>query len=103
MNSHAYRFVFAEKLKLEEVEASLLLALLVAECLHGRARVKLDSSFNLDRKTRSCLIGADTEIGSTIARVFSGLLSLEFGEEAFKVRLAGNEKDPKDCRASEAA
>ena len=103
MNSHAYRFVFTGKINLEEVEASLLLALLVAECLHGRARVRLDSSFRLDRKIRSCVIDAGTEVGRTISRVFSGFLSLEFGEEAFKVCPAVKENLSKSGRAPEAA
>jgi hypothetical protein len=103
MNSHAYRFPFSEKTDLQEVEASLLLAVLAAECLHGRARVRLDVSFCLDQKKRSCIIAADTGLGRTISRIFTGFLCLEFGEKAFNVKLISNDGAPMFVRDSEAA
>jgi hypothetical protein len=61
------------------------LAVLAAESLHGRSLVQLDASFRLDSKKRTCVVGASTEVGQTIARIFTGYLSREFGEGAFTV------------------
>ena len=91
MNQSIYRYNFDSKVQLKDVEDSLLLAVMAAESLHGRTMVRLDASFCLDPKKRSCVVDAATEIGRAIARIFTGFLSREFGEDAFKVERVGNE------------
>jgi len=90
MNRELYRYNFDSKVPIQDVEESLLLAVLAAESLHGRALVRLDASFCLDSKKRSCVVDAATDVGRAIARIFTGFLSREFGEEAFKVERVGN-------------
>ena len=85
MAQELYRYNFDSKIPFGEVEESLLLAVLAAEGIHGRTQVKLDASFSLDRTKRSCVIDAATEVGRSIVRIFTGFVSHEFGEEAFKV------------------
>ena len=85
MNREIYRYNFNAKVPLRDVEESLLLAVLATESLHGRALVRLDASFRLDAKKRSCVVDAATDVGRAIARIFTGFLTREFGEEAFKV------------------
>ncbi len=90
MNRELYRYNFAATVPLGDVEQSLLLAVLATECLHGRSLVRLDASFCLDNDKRSCVVDAATEVGRAIARIFTGFLTREFGEKAFKVeRIAG--------------
>ncbi len=90
MNRELYRYRFKATVPLRGVEKSLLLALLATECLHGRSLVRLDASFCLDNDKRSCVVDAATEVGRAIARIFTGFLTREFGEKAFKVeRIAG--------------
>ena len=90
MNRELYRYNFAATVPLGDVEQSLLLAVLATECLHGRSLVRLDASFCLDNDRRSCVVDAATEVGRAIARIFTGFLTREFGEKAFKVeRIAG--------------
>ena len=48
MNRELYRYNFNAKVPLQDVEDSLLLAVLATESLHGRALVRLDASFCLD-------------------------------------------------------
>jgi hypothetical protein len=81
----AYRYRFPTPLPLEEIEASLVLALLAAECLHGEAQVRLDAAHFLDRDRRSCVIDADTAVGRDVNRLFTGFVRREFGEDAFSV------------------
>ncbi len=90
MAQELYRYNFDSKIPFGEVEESLLLAVLAAEGIHGRTRVRLDASFSLDRAKRSCVVDAATEVGRSIARIFTGFVSHEFGEEAFKVERLGN-------------
>ena len=85
MNRELYRYNFNAKVPLQDVEESLLLAVLATESLHGRALIRLDASFCLDTGKRSCVVDAATEVGRAIARIFTGFLTREFGEEAFKV------------------
>ncbi len=90
MKRELYRYHFAATVPLGEVKQSLLLAVLATECLHGRSLVRLDASFCLDNDKRSCVVDAATEVGRAIARIFTGFLTREFGEKAFKVeRIAG--------------
>ncbi len=85
MNRELYRYNFNAKVPLQDVEDSLLLAVLATESLYGRALIRLDASFCLDASRRSCVVDAATDVGRAIARIFTGLLTREFGEEAFKV------------------
>jgi len=85
-----YRYRFGESMVLHEAEESLLLAVLAVESLYGRSPVRLDAAFCLDREKRSCVVDAGSEVGRAIARIFTGFLTRQFGEEAFRVeRLAG--------------
>jgi hypothetical protein len=90
MNRELYRYNFDSKVPFREIEESLLLAVLAAEGLHGRSLVRMDASFSLDRTKRSCVIDAATEVGRSIARIFTGFISHEFGEEAFKIERLGD-------------
>lgn len=85
MSQDVYRYSFDEKTSLPEVRDSLMLAVLSAEGIHGRARVRLDAAFYLDEKKRACVVDAATPVGQTIAQIFTGLLTREFGEDAFTV------------------
>jgi len=90
VNRELYRYNFDSEVPIRDVEESLFLAVLAAECLHGRSLVRLDASFCLDPKKRSCVVDSATEVGRAIARIFTGFLSREFGEEAFKVKRVGD-------------
>ena len=83
--NHKYQYTFNSKIPFEDIEGSLLLAVLATESLHGRSLVRLDASFCLDSNKRSCVVDGATDVGCAIARIFTGFLSREFGEEAFKV------------------
>jgi hypothetical protein len=85
MNRERYRYDFDARLPFQDVEESLLLAVLATECLHGRTQVRLDASFCLDPAKRTCVVDAATDVGQAIARIFTVFLIREFGEEDFKV------------------
>jgi hypothetical protein len=85
MNREVYRYVFASSVAFAEVEASLVLAIMAAESLHGQTRVRLDAAHAVDADKRSCVIEASTLVGRDLNRLFIGFVSREFGPDAFKV------------------
>jgi hypothetical protein len=85
MTKHVYRYTFSPEAPIEEVEASLLLALLAAESLHGEAEVRLDATHYLDQAKCACVIDASTPVGRHLNKLFVGFVRREFGEDAFKV------------------
>ena len=81
-----YIYQLKRHLDLDDVQDTLTLAILGAENLHGRARVRLDGWWQLDRQRRQCVIDASTAVGQDVARLFAGFLAQEFGERAFTVQ-----------------
>lgn len=85
MSNIIYRFRFSEDADLDEIEATLLLAIMGTESLHGPAQVRLDASHYLDREQRGCVIDASCPVGRDLARLFTGYALKEFGEDGFQV------------------
>lgn len=86
MKTGTYRFDLDAKVPLLEAEQSLHLAIFAAEGLFGEARVRMDAAYHLDEPHRALAVDAASEVGDAVARMFTGLLIRQFGEEAFKVR-----------------
>ena len=94
MTKELYRYEFQPDVPLEEVEASLLLALMASESLHGESQVRLDASHFLDPDRRACLIDAGTLVGRDFNRLFIGFLRREFGEDSFGVARVDSASQP---------
>jgi hypothetical protein len=80
-----FRFLFSSDVPLDEAEMTLQLATFAAEGLFGMARVRLDFGYHVDAARRAILLDGTREVGSTIVKLFVGLLLREFGEDAFRV------------------
>ena len=80
-----YRYAFAIDIPIEEIEASLLLAVMAAESLHGQSQTRLDVAHFLDPRKRACVIDAGTRVGRDLNRLFVGFLQREFGADGFRV------------------
>lgn len=85
MSKELYRYSFAPHVPVEEIEATLLLAIWGAESLHGESQVRLDAGHFLDSDRRACVIDAGTSVGRDVNRLFVGFVRREFGEGAFEV------------------
>lgn len=83
MKTSIYRYTFAPDVPIEEVEASMVLALFAAESLHGESQVQLDAEHCIEGKT--CVIDAGTPVGQDINRLFIGFLRREFDPTQFTV------------------
>ena len=86
MTPSAYRFEFDESVELAEAEMTLHLAMIALEGLFGRAAVRLDARYRLDEAAGAIVVDASTSVGAALVRVFTTLLTREFGDEAFDVR-----------------
>jgi hypothetical protein len=85
MSKELYRYSFPPQVPVEEIEATLLLALWGAESLHGETQVRLDAAHFLDPDRRACVIDAGTPVGRDVNRLFVGFVQREFGNDAFRV------------------
>lgn len=85
MDRLVYKYDFAKHVPVDDIEDSLMIAALAAEALHGRAAMKLDGYFRLDKKARTCVVDAEAQIGCDIARILSAFIIKGYGERAFTV------------------
>lgn len=85
MTRDLYRYTFAPEVPKFEVEASLLLALIAVEGLHGEAQTRLDAGHALGGPFGACVIDGSTAVGRDLAKVFTAFLRREFGEGSFRV------------------
>jgi len=83
-----YRYSFEREVSMAVVEESLVLAVLAVECLHGESVVRLEAGYCLEEDQRVCAVDATTAVGRDVARIFTGFLTKELGEEAFRVTKA---------------
>jgi hypothetical protein len=98
MIQEVFRYVFSEGVAIEEIETSLLLAILATESLHGEAQVRLDAAHFLDPVKRACIIDAGTPIGRDLNRLFTGFMGREFGADAFSVeRITDDHQQPPEA------
>jgi hypothetical protein len=85
MDRSTVKFAFNDSVSMPEVEATLRLALLAAESLHGEDRLRLETRTKIDRARHACLVDTTTEVGRTLAAIFGGYVRREFGEEAVQI------------------
>lgn len=100
MPRELYRYRFTSAVPLEDIEASLLLALWGTESLHGEAQVHLDAAHFFDPVRRACVIDAGSAVGRDLNRLFVGFIRREFGSDACLVeRMNPRGHQPEDVRA----
>jgi hypothetical protein len=100
MESQVYRYRFAESLDIAEVQATVTLALLATESLHGESRVRLEMRHGFDAEHRTCNVEAAGEVGRDFNRLLSGLVSKEFGRDSFQVERAAGVDRPQSTTAA---
>ena len=101
MPSNVYRYKFARTVAMEDVESTVVLAIMAAESLHGEAQTRLDAAHFLDPAMRACVIDAGTPVGRDLNRLFIGFVSREFGPDSFDVERIESTptKKPKEVAA----
>ncbi len=88
MNREVRRYSFQASVPADEIEQTLLLAVLAAEGLHGPSRVRLDATHFVDPAKHACVIDSGSDVGRDICRAFTGFAIRAFGDAAFSVSRA---------------
>ncbi len=86
MAANQFRFGFQSAIPLTEAELTLHLAIYATEGVHGESCVRLEVIYDLDRSQNAIVVDSQGEAGMTLARIFTHLLSRQFGEDGFEVR-----------------
>jgi hypothetical protein len=79
------RFTFHEPTDLDTVEQDMALALLVAEFLYGKPRVRLEASYNISAGDGDLTLDVSGPAGETAAQIFTGFCTVRFGEEGYQI------------------
>jgi hypothetical protein len=85
MSRRSIQLVFDPRVPMAEVEATLRLAMLAAECIHGAECVRLDARCVFDELIRAVEIDVSRRVGRTLALVFGGFIRREFGKDAVRL------------------
>jgi hypothetical protein len=91
MSPAVYRYTFAPEIASDDIESTLLLALLAVESLHGEADTRLDAAHAFDPARRTCVVDADSTVGRDLCRLFVGFMRREFGDSGFQVERINRE------------
>jgi hypothetical protein len=85
MLAGVFRFSLDGRVLLEDAETTLHLAMLAAEGLFGKPRVAMEFRYDLVREDHAIDVFSDSEVGTTVARIFAGLLLREIGDGGFRI------------------
>lgn len=85
----ANRYSFAPTVPADELESTLVIAVLAAEALHGPARVRFGAPHAFDADARTVTLAARGRAARDLNVLFAGFAEREFGPRAFVVTPAG--------------
>lgn len=80
-----FRYCFDKSVDMREAEATMLVAMIAIEGLHGSSAVRMYGRYKFDPKRRTCWIDAGSAVGHDLNRIYVGFLQREFGSTAFTV------------------
>ena len=81
------RFKFPSGTTREFIEASIASAIFNAECVFGKARVRVSGvAYYVSEDSPQCVIDVSSEVGEHVAQVFTGIMINTLGEEKFRVK-----------------
>ena len=86
MITEGYKYQFSKRVRLRDAEDTLLLALLAAEGIYGRPRVRMDSAYAVDPALRTIVVDSSTDVGQDVCGIYTSFLTKEFSAGAFAVR-----------------
>jgi len=93
------RFTFPEGVDVGAVEGDMALAIFAAECVYGRPRVRMETSYLVEEGGQACVVAVSGEAGEIAVRIFAGLSAARLGEDSYTVRrmpqAAPSQTDPR--------
>lgn len=74
-----YRFTFEPEVSMDEVEQALALSAIAVESIYGESAMMIDGKFAVNKRSRTCLIDAETQLGCDLAKVLAGFMNANTG------------------------
>ena len=74
-----YKFSFDDSFAMDDVEQILALSVIPVESIHGESAMLVDGRYAVNKRRRTCLIDAESQLGNDLARVFTGFLNAKAG------------------------
>lgn len=90
MKTYTYKFIITNPQNKNILKVLLTMALKETELIYGKAKVKLETNYKLYDNRPICLIEGGTESSEHLAKLLSGFLIKEVGEDNFKVERIEN-------------
>ena len=78
-------FKFSEDVNEEILEKQIAVAIIYAECTFGKPKVRIGAAYSISPGESKVSIDISTEVGESIAQVFTGLMIRQLGEDGFQV------------------
>lgn len=72
-----YKFTFDDSIAMDDVERILALSTIPVESIHGESAMLVDGRFAVNKRRRTCLMDAESQLGNDLARVFTGFLNVK--------------------------
>ena len=88
------KFKFPGGSVMEAIETQLAFAIRATESVYGGPRVRMAVGYLFSEDGRELAIDVSTEVGDHMARVFTGLLTWQLGEDKFEVNRVGSVAEP---------
>lgn len=85
---NVYRYQFSDDMQFSDAEETFVLSLFVTEALHGEPASRLHIAHAADESQKRMAVECRGEVGLHFNMIFCGLLSKEFGRDAFEVKRA---------------
>ena len=85
MSESIFRYRLPKSADVIELEATIMLAFMATESLHGESQVRLELRHAFDPTARTCVVDASGDVGRDFNRLLLGFISREFGKESFRV------------------
>jgi len=92
------KFRFQEGPSMEAIETHLAFAIRATESVYGGPRVRMAVGYLFSEDGTELAIDVSTEEGEHVARVFTGLLTWQLGEDRFEVNRVGSATEPEEVR-----
>jgi hypothetical protein len=89
MNAQTLVFTLSPAVDMPEAEATLALAHMTAESLHGSARLQLEAQVSIDRGRRQLAVHPAGRAGQDLVLILTGFLKREFGASAIQTHWRG--------------
>lgn len=79
MTRTVHKFTFEPEIPMGEIRNGLLLSTIAVEAIYGESAMMIEGKFSINMREWTCVIDAETQLGSDLAKVFAGFMNMYSG------------------------